>query len=65
MLKSWEKLANSVGVLQYKCKVIGKMNNLYNLDTPLIAFVLDNLVSENFYGMMICSVFHNFAKTHN
>ena len=41
------------------------MNNEYSLATPMKAFLLDNSSKENGYGLILSSVFHNFARMHN
>jgi hypothetical protein len=62
---AWNRLANRLGVLQNNCTVVGKMNNEYSTETPMKAFLLDNSTKENGYGLILSSLFHNFAKAHN
>lgn len=40
---AWNKLAKKNGVVQYECKVLGVMNDNYNQNSPLIAFLVDSL----------------------
>lgn len=65
-IDAWNRLAKKLGELQNACTPIGRMNDEYSLETtPVKAFLIDNISKGNPYGMILSSVFHNFAVLHN
>lgn len=63
--RSWNTLAKMIGVVQYECKVLGAMNDTYKPEEMLIAFLVDSLEANNYYGKMMSGVMHLFAAAHN
>jgi len=42
------------------------MNDAYSLtETPVKAFLIDNVSKTNPYGLILSSLYHNFAIMHN
>lgn len=64
-VEAWNRLAKKLGVLQNNCTKVGKMNDEYSLNTEVKAFLIDNVSKKNPYGLILSSVFHNFAIMHN
>jgi hypothetical protein len=54
-----------MGTLQNNCTAVGKMNDDYSLETPVKAFLNENISKANVFGMTLGALYHNFAVMHN